>query len=343
MKRIKVIEPRNMVIEEAPIPVPQEGEVLIEVELAGICGSDVGMYFGTMIGYATYPRVGGHEVSAIVVDTNNCDTDLKVGDRVTVSPYFNCGKCYTCRRGLTNCCQNNKTMGLPIDGIYAQYVAVRADKVYKAEGLTAKETVLVEPFCIGWHAAKIAAPKKGERALVVGAGTIGTFTMVSLKLQGAEVYVANRSPERLKMSKVMGADGVICYGSDEELVEEMMKITDGDGFDILVDAVGNPKVLDNCLAGACQGARVIEVGITAQPADFPLSMVQKKEVKLLGSRNAVRSDFDEVMQIIRDKKVDIMPMITAEYVIGDCLEVFEHAKESKGLKGIIDFSEEANQ
>ncbi len=338
MKQIVVTEPYNAILVDAEIPVPGKDEILLKTEVAGVCGSDAGLYKGTMTGYATYPRIGGHEVSAIVVEVNSDDTDLVPGDRVTINPYFNCGHCYSCRRGLVNCCVNNKSMGLPIDGIYRDYFAINKDRVYKATGLSAEETALVEPFCIGYHASKLADPKPGERALVMGAGTIATVTMMSLKLAGAEVYVANRSEWRLNKSKELGSDGIILYSSPEELLSKCSEITNDEGFDIVVDAVGDPDVLERCTEVAAHRARVVEVGISGDRVSIPISSIQKKELIIMGSRNALRKDFEEVIEHIRAGRVDVTKLITKRYTPEDPDAVFRDViGNNKSLKNIIDF------
>ncbi|MBQ4649716.1 MAG: zinc-binding dehydrogenase [Firmicutes bacterium] len=338
MKKVVVDEPRKVSIVEAEIPELEEGEALLKVMLGGVCGSDLGLYNGTMQGYATYPRVPGHEVAATIVKTCGDCGDIKEGDLVTLSPYIHCGGCYSCRRGLINCCVNNRTMGLGIDGVFAEYMKMPAFRLHKTEGLTPEETALVEPFCIGYHAAGRSRAVAGERALVVGAGTIGIFTMISLKLRGAEVTVANRNEARLVKARELGADHTFAYGSEEEFMAKVAEFTDGDGYDVVVDAVGDPLVFNYCFAACAHDARFVEVGINPKEASFPMSMLQKKEIEIIGSRNAVASDFKEVIEIIRSKKVDVNPVITAVAKIDDVAAIFEAGKSNKtALKTLIDF------
>lgn len=337
-KHIVVTEPENMIIRDGEIPAPREGEILLRTEICGVCGSDIGLYFGEMSGYATYPRIPGHEVAARVVEINAEREDLKPGDLVTINPYFNCGKCYSCRRGHVNCCVNNRTMGLPIDGAFRQYFTMPQERVYLSEGLTEEETVLVEPFCIGYHAAKVAMPNAGDRALVIGAGAIGIFTMLSLKLMGCEVYTANRSEGRLKKALEIGADGAFSYSGEEDLLQKTDEITDSDGFDIVVDAVGDPKVLNMAVKAAAHRARIVEVGISSENAAFPMSTIEKKELIIMGSRNALKKDFEEVMELIRSGKARVLPMITGKYQIDDCIGMFEKIRADKTtLKNIVYF------
>lgn len=339
MKEIVVTEPYKVSLLDAEIPKIEEGEVLLKTQIAGVCGSDISLYKGAMQGYATYPRVPGHEVSATVVEIADKSSELKEGDLVTVNPYFNCGKCYSCRRGLVNCCTNNRTMGLPHDGVFREYFKVPAERAYKVNGLDPIEAALIEPFCIGYHAAKIANPQPGERALVMGAGTIGIFTMLALKMFSTEVYVANRSPERLEKAKEFGADDVFTYNEDENAFQEKVdEITDGDKFDIIIEAVGNPAVFKKCVEAAAHRARIVEVGITPLEANIPLSTLQKKELQIFGSRNAVREDFTEIIEFIRSGKFKIKDMVTTSYTKDQAETLFDQIIQQKNaLKSIIDF------
>ncbi len=337
-RAIVVTEPGRAVVTELEVPVPGAGEILLETEIAGVCGSDLGLYAGTMKGYATYPRIPGHEVSARVVQTSAERPDLVIGARVTVNPYFNCGACYSCRRGLVNCCTNNQTMGLPLDGVFRQYFCMPEDRVYPAEGLTAEETALVEPFCIGYHAAKLAAPQPGERALILGAGPIGIFAMLSLKLLGCHTVTGNRSPGRLVKAREMGAAETFCYGDGSTFDEQIAALTDGDGFDIVVDAVGDPDVLNLAVRAAAHRARIVEVGISPEEARFPLSALQKKELQIFGSRNALPQEFTEVMELIRSGRAHLDPMITGRFRPEEAPVLFDKTRADKqSLKSVIDF------
>ena len=147
MKSIVINQPGQVVFREDPMPVAKEGEALLKLLYGGICGSDLGSYRGTYA-YFDYPRIPGHEFSAEIVEVGENDYGLKKGMIVTCNPYFNCTHCYSCRRGLVNCCTTNQTMGCQRDGAFSEYVAMPLERIYDGKGVPPKTLALIEPFCI---------------------------------------------------------------------------------------------------------------------------------------------------------------------------------------------------
>jgi 2-desacetyl-2-hydroxyethyl bacteriochlorophyllide A dehydrogenase len=339
MKYISVEEPRKVVIKNRDKPICKKGEALLKIIYGGICGSDMGLYKGNMAAYATYPRIPGHELSAEIIDIDDNEYGLKTGTIVTVNPYFNCNECYSCERGYVNCCVDNKTMGLALDGGFAEYITMPVERIYDGKGMDAKNLVLIEPFCISYHAIKRANVQPGEKVLVVGAGTIGIFALLSAKLKGAEVYMSDVVERKLAFAQLMGADGVIFNDKNEEFRNKVDVITDGRGFDVLIEAVGHPATMMNCIEGAAHRARIVQVGISNKNLDFDYSIIQRKELNIFGSRNALKEDFDELIDFVRTGKIDISPMVTNVYDFDRTAEAFENLDKNIGnnLKTIIKF------
>mgnify|MGYP000237731315 CR=1 FL=1 len=190
MKAIQVHakgEPMKLV--EIPVPQPKAGQVLIQVEACGICHGDSKVIEGWA---SEYPRIPGHEFSAEIVEINGDAPNLKEGMVVTCNPYFNCTKCYSCRRGLVNCCEHNETLGAQRDGAFSEYVAMPLERIYDGKGLAPDVLAAIEPFCISYHGTVTRGKvKAGDKVLVIGAGTIGALAAVAAKSQGAEVYISD--------------------------------------------------------------------------------------------------------------------------------------------------------
>ena len=334
MKTVLIDKPFEIAVTDTKIPTPGEGEALLKVLYCGVCGADVSSYTGNQP-FTTYPRIPGHEFSAQIVSIPENTKGLKAGDIVTANPYFNCGSCYSCERGFVNCCTDNQTMGVQRDGSFREFIVMPIERIYHGKGLSAKELALVEPFTISYHALHRAPVKKGDKVLVVGAGPIGLFALIAAKAQGAEVYVADLLDGRLEKALHFGADGVINSGKTD-LVEEAMKITGGNGFDVCVEACGLSETFLNCIDAAAFGANIILIGNGKKDTTFLHSILLKKELNVFGSRNAYTKDFKALINLVSSGKVDLMKMVSAVYPIDEADTAFKALANNDGsLKKVL--------
>ena len=251
---------------------------------------------------------------------------------VTANPYFNCGHCYPCEKGLVNCCTDNQTMGVQRNGGFAEYITLPVERLYESQGLPVWEVALVEPFCIGYHGIKRANIAKGEKVLVVGAGTIGLFAAISAKLRGAEVTMCDIAEEKLQYAQEhFQVDHIIVNKDNNTFLEKVEELTGGNNFDVTVEAVGLPSTFLNCIDAAAFGGRVVVIGVAKHNADFNFTLIQKKELCILGSRNALKADFMEVIDIMKNQKVrNLDKIITKTYSITDVAEAFEDLDKNAG-------------
>ncbi len=321
MKTVLINEPFQIAVTDTEKPVPKEGEALLKVLYGGICGADVASYTGNQP-FTTYPRIPGHEFSAQIISIPENDKGLKPGDIITANPYFNCGGCYSCKRGFVNCCTDNQTMGVQRDGAFREYITMPVERIYEGKGLSAKELALVEPFTISYHALHRAAVNEGDKVLVVGAGPIGLFALIAAKAQGAKVYVADILQGRLEKALHFGADGVI-NSKDSDIVEETKKITGGNGFDVCVEACGQSVTFLSCIDCAAFAGKIILIGNGKKETTFLHSILIKKELNVYGSRNSYPSDFKAVIDLIASGKVNVMDMVSDVYPIARADEAFK--------------------
>lgn len=322
MKYISIPKPGIVEINEREKPVALPGAALLKLHYGGICGSDLGTYRGSFL-YTKYPRVPGHEFSAEIVDIGVNERGLKKGMIVTANPYFNCGQCYSCTRGYVNCCMSNQTLGAQRDGVFMQYITLPVERVYEGGGLSPKVLALLEPFSISYHGVKRGKVKPGDNVLVVGSGTIGCLAATAAKLAGARVYVTDISEGKLEYAKKLGADGVFVNSNEEEFNENVREITNGAGFDVCIEAVGLPVTFKNCIDAAAYRGRVVIVGIGKQSLDFFYSIIQTKELDIFGSRNALKEDFTELIDIVKAGKVDLNLFISDIYDYTDAQTAFK--------------------
>ena len=328
MKTVLINKPFEIAVTDTPKPEVKEGEALLKILYCGICGADVASYTGNQP-FTTYPRIPGHEFSAEIVSIPENDKGLKAGDIVTANPYFNCGECYSCRRGFVNCCTDNKTMGVQRDGSFCEYVAMPVERIYQGKGLSAKELALVEPFTIGYHAVNRAPVKSTDKVLVVGAGPIGLFALISAINKGAEVYVADILDGRLQKALEFGAKGVI-NSAKTDIKEEAMKITGGDGFDCCIEACGQSATFLNCIDCCAFAGNIILIGNGKKETTFLHSILLKKELNVYGSRNSYPTDFKDVIDLISSGKVDVLKMVSDIYPMDRADEAFKALANNKG-------------
>ncbi len=341
MKAICIKEPGQVVIQEMEMPVRKPGEALLKLLYGGICGSDLGSYRGANA-YVSYPRVPGHEFSAEIIEIDENDKGLKPGMIVTCNPYFNCGSCYSCRRGLVNACTDNQTMGVQREGAFAEYITMPIERIYDGKGLDPKVLALIEPFCISYHGVSRADVKPGERVLVVGAGTIGVLAAVAAKAKGAEVTICDVAPDKLDYAfQTFALDHKLLNDSPEAFEKGVAELTNGDGFDVTIEAVGLPNTFQNCLDAACFGARVVLIGVSKRNIDdFFFTIIQKKELNIYGSRNAMKKDFLELIDLVKGGGVALDKIVTNTYKWTDAPQAFADfaANAGKMLKVVIDFT-----
>ena len=335
MKYIVIPEPGKVEVKEMDKPVLQPGEAILKVLYGGICGSDMGTYKGTFL-YASYPRIPGHEFSAEVVEVADNDYGIKPGMIVTANPYFNCGKCYSCRRGFVNCCTSNQTLGAQRDGIFRQYYSMPIERIYDGKGLDALTLSMIEPFCISYHSVQRTAVKQGDKVLVVGAGPIGLFAVMAAVLKGADVYVSDVMQSRLDKALSLGAKGII-RTDKEDFAECVKSITNGDGFDVCIECAGLPQTFQNCIDAAAYRGRVGLVGVSKQKLDFAFTQIQTKELDIFGSRNALKKDFVELIDLVRSGKCDVKKIITDVYELENTENAFKEMRDdpSNRLKSLI--------
>ena len=328
MKAIEITKPFEIRITEKEKPIPKQGEALLQVLCCGICGADLASFTGNQP-FTTYPRIPGHEFSARIVEIPENDKGFKAGDIITCNPYFNCGECYACKRGIVNACHDNQTMGVQRDGSFQEYVTMPIERIIDGKGLSAEQLALIEPFSISCHALSRIEVKEGDNLLIMGAGPIGLFALIRAKSLGARVAVADLLESRLELAKEYGADLVI-NSKTMNFDSECKAFTNGQGFDDCVEACGAPETFLACIEQAAHGANIVLIGNGKRETTFVHSIILKKELNIFGSRNSFTKDFETLISLVASGKVDITKMITKIYNADDVAEAFDSLKNNDG-------------
>jgi 2-desacetyl-2-hydroxyethyl bacteriochlorophyllide A dehydrogenase len=288
--------PGTLRAEERSRPVPAADEVLLRVKRVGVCGTDLHIFTGNQP-YLDYPRVMGHELSGVVEEAP-AGSALRGGDSVFVMPYLSCGKCIACRKGKTNCCVHIQVLGVHRDGAFTEYLCVPQQFVHKAEGVSLDQAAMVEFLSIGAHAVRRGEVLAGQRVLVVGAGPIGMAALIFSRLRGAVVTALDTRRDRLDFcERHLGVTATVQIGPDDEV--QLSQLTDGDFFDVVFDATGNPQAMERGFKFVAHGGKYVMVSVVRDTIRFSDPEFHKRETTLLGSRNATLEDFETVLVAMR--------------------------------------------
>jgi (R,R)-butanediol dehydrogenase/meso-butanediol dehydrogenase/diacetyl reductase len=295
-------------IEEVPEPTPGRGQVKLRNAYAGICGSDLHVYYSPEaagldldhphpVTGATLPQILGHEFSGTVVELGEGVSDVAVGDRVAVWPIYYCGECPACRRGMFNACQKIGFHGLSSDGGgMAEFTTVDATKLHVLpENVDLRMGALVEPMSVAWHAVSRSGVEAGGTALIAGAGPIGIGVWFALRARGVErVLVSEPSAERRAIIAALGA--TVVDPVNEDLAAAVATLTDGAGADVAFDAAGVGAAISSSLASLVPGGRVVVVAIHERTMDFLPTQLVMAETEIAGALAYLPEDFDAVIE-----------------------------------------------
>jgi 2-desacetyl-2-hydroxyethyl bacteriochlorophyllide A dehydrogenase len=310
MKAIQLSEPGTLVSILLPEPsVPGSGEALVRVRRIGVCGTDIHAYAGKQP-FFSYPRILGHELGVQVIATGHGVINVKPGDKCSVEPYINCQKCIACRRGKPNCCTELNVLGVHTDGGMREQFLVPARKLHPSAKLAFDQLALVETLGIGCHAVERAQLEAGEFTLVIGAGPIGLGAMQFAMEKGAEVIVLDINEARIDFcQRQLGVSHAI-NGTKENVLDALKRITSNELPTAVFDATGNPKSMLGSFEFPAHGGRLVFIGLFQGEVTFNDPNFHKRELTLMGSRNAQSRDFSSIISLIEAGRINTTPWIT---------------------------------
>ncbi len=341
MKSLLLSEYSHLEIADLPLPAVGPGEVLVRVEACGICGSDVHGFDGST-GRRIPPIVMGHEAAGTVEAIGAGVTKYAEGDRVTFDSTVYCGKCPYCARGQFNLCDNREVIGVSCGeyrrhGAFAEFVVVPERIMYPLPAnFSFEEAAMLEAVSVALHAVKVSQVKGGETALVIGAGMIGLLTLQAARAAGcARVFIADVDGTRLELARQVGADAAI-KATGADLVAEVMRLTNGVGVDLALEAVGRNETVNGAINCVRKGGTVTLVGNIAPEVTLPLQKVVVRQLKLQGSC-ASSGEYPEAIELIAAGKIKVKPLITAIASLEEGPRWFErlHAGEPNLMKVIL--------
>jgi len=342
MNALLLSEYKHLEITALPVPVPAPSEVLVQVAACGICGSDVHGYDGTS-GRRIPPLVMGHEAAGTVAAVGSQVSEFAIGDRVTFDSTVYCGRCAFCRKGEINLCDNRQVVGVSCGdysraGAFAEYVAVPARIVYKLpENLGFAEAAMLEAVSVALHAVAVSKLEGGETALVIGAGMIGLLTLQAARAAGcSRVFVADIDATRLKSASELGAQETL-LASGAKLTQEILRLTEGRGVDVVLEAVGRDETIAAAIDCVRKGGTVTLIGNIMPQVNLPLQKVVSRQIRLQGSC-ASSGEYPEAMKLMAAGKIRVGPLITAVAPLRDGPKWFDrlHSGEPNLMKIVLD-------
>lgn len=341
MKALLLSDYKKLQLVDVPVPNPGPGEILIRVAACGICGSDVHGYDGST-GRRIPPIVMGHEAAGLVAGIGNGVDGFHEGDRVTFDSTLYCGECIFCRKGEVNLCNRREVFGVSCGdyrraGAFAEFIVLPARIAYRIpEELPFVEAALLEATSVSLHAVSLAEIKKGDTAVVVGAGTIGLLAQQALFVAGcSQVLVTDIDAGRLALSESLGATAVVPAGSD--LSKRVLQATAGLGADVAIEAVGNTPAVQSAINCVRKGGQVVLVGNISPEVSLPLQQVVTRQITLRGSC-ACAGEYPRAIELLSSGKIKTKPLISAVASLSEGPHWFErlYAREQGLLKVVLE-------
>ena len=312
MKTIKIIAPGKVEVFETKTPELKAGHVLLKVGYVGFCGSDLNTFRG-LNPLVKLPVIPGHEIGAVIeAVADDVPSHLEAGMNATVNPYTSCGKCPACQNGRPNACEFNQTLGVQRDGAISEYIVAPWEKVITDDDISVRDFALVEPMSVGFHAVSRAGVTSTDTVMIIGCGMIGVGAIVGAAIRQAKVIAVDVDDNKLNLAKQLGAGYVINSGR-ENLHERVMEITSGCGADAVIEAVGRPETYLASISEAAFTGRVVYIGYAKEKISFDTQYFVKKELNILGSRNAMPEDFMAVIEYMKKGICPVDKLITAVY------------------------------
>jgi len=327
LKALLYTAPYTLTYTEIPDPELGDDDVLVRVKACGICGSDVQGHTGKT-GRRLPPLIMGHEAAGVVERCGRNVTGFAPGDRICFDSTVYCNQCPACKQGLLNRCAKRQVLGVSVPefkrhGAFAEFVAV-PHWICAAlpEHMSFVQAALLEPASIGAHAGNRPPVTDSDIVVVIGAGTIGLFIVQAARLRGAKTIVAcDLNDFRLGLAKQVGAD-VCIHSGTQDLKDEMLKLTDGRGVDVVWEAVGFAETFGEAISIARTGGTIVAVGNLQKETEFNLQELVSRELTFTGSY-ASAGEFRQCIDLIASGKINVDPLISDIVPLRDGAAAFQ--------------------
>ena len=316
-------------------------DLLVRIHSSAICGTDLAIWAGKQPA-VQLPLVGGHEATGVVEEVGPEVANFTPGERVVLNPTDLCGKCYYCRRGMAHLCEHGGLRGREVGGTYADYVVIHETLAYRfpeSVGFDAATNFIALYTCI--YGQRKLPPVTGKSVVVLGQGVTGLLHTQLAKYGGADPVIAvARSPWKLDLAKELGADETVC-AREKEPVEEVRRLTDGRGADIVIESAGAPETIREAFEMVRAAGTILQFGIGPKAVDgVPVQEFYFKDLTVIGSRAGLPEDFEMAVKLVSQGHIDLRPTITNHFPFEEIQKGFEFVEKGEGqtLRAVIDIA-----
>ena len=320
-------------IEDLPALEIKQNEVLVKIFSCGICGTDFHVYTGER--EVKLPLIQGHEIAGKIVKVGKKVSKDLVNKRVAIEPNFSCGKCFFCKKGRHNLCENKQTLGLTLPGGFCEYIAIPQEYAWEiSEKISYDEGALVEPLTVGLHAIERADVRVGQKIVIFGLGIIGLSLVQFAKLAGAKVCAIDLINERLELAKKFGADKVFNASTEGTTLDEKIKKWSNGYIDCVFEAVGVPKVQEEAISIVRPGGKVVLVGQSGEPMKLSSFVATRKELDIIGTI-ACLYDFPTVIDFLDKGLINAGLLITHRFNMNQTKEAYKVIQNKEAIKVVL--------
>lgn len=333
MKAAVFYGPNDLRLEKVPVPTIGEDDVLLKVDMCGICGTDVHIFRGHFPA-PNLPLIPGHEFAGHAVAVGPNVDYVKAGDYVTADINISCGHCYFCRRQQKLFCQQIRQIGVHMHGALAEYVKVPAASIYHVpEELSPEEGAYIEPLACAVHGQDRANIRTGSSVAIIGGGPMGLAHIQLAKLKGAAPIICTElNKTRLRKAREMGADVTVDAG-ETDAVAEVLRLTEGRGADYVIEAVGSIPTYKQAFQMVRRGGTVVAYGAAPSTATLDLKPfdIYSKELTIVGSYAGTYETWPEAIALIHGSRFDPNTIITKTVPLEDIVAALETAEKDKDV------------
>ena len=325
--RAAVLEQPGTIATSANVEKPtiQKNEVLVSVSLSGVCGSDHSIFKGKYDN--PFPIIPGHEAVGIIEEVGAQVARFKTGDKVIIHPNYSCGECHMCRKGLKNICINKVRVGIDINGVFADYIAVPEKALYRVPDTLADEiAVFAEPLAVCAHGVQMTVLKPNDRILVFGAGVIGQLTLQLARQHTDKVYACDLIDFRLNIARQFGAlEGI----SSQHRLAELR-----DSFDVVFETSGANIGLEQAIQLAAPKGTIVMLGVSAAPSPLATDKIVRKELQIKGSM-IYSGEIPTCIDLLNRGVIDTTPLLSSVIELDQLQEVLDNFSAPERLKTLI--------